>query len=92
MRERCTKAVAALVGYLRFGQPPDAPATGYSPLLALVPRRLAADEISVMAGYFAPQAAAVSDVDIAVAIMTYTDDVADRADIDRVRRSLSSSC
>lgn len=92
MRERSTKAVAALAGYLRFGQPPDAPATGYSPLLALASRRLADAEINVLAGYFAPQAAAASGVDIAVAIMTYTDDVADCADIDRVRRSLSSSC
>ena len=90
MQERCTKALAALVGYLRFGQPPDAPATGYSALLALAPRRLADSEINLLADYFASQAAAVSDVDIAVAIMSCTHDVANRADIDRVRRSLAS--
>ena len=77
---------------LRFGQPTDAPATGYRPLLSLAPRRLTDTEISFLTGYFAPQAGAVSDVDIAVAIMTTTDDVADRADIDRVRRSLSHIC
>lgn len=92
MRQGCARAVAAVVGYLRFGQPTAAPATGYSPLLALAPRRLTDAEISILASYFASHAPAVSDVDIAVAIMTTTDDVADRADIDRVRRSQSRSC
>lgn len=89
MREGCARTVAAVVGYLRFGQPTAAPATGYSPLLALAPRRLTDTEINFLTSYFASQAPAVSDVDIAVAIMTTTDDVADRADIERVRRSLS---
>ncbi|WP_162462288.1 DUF3349 domain-containing protein [Mycolicibacterium sp. CBMA 234] len=85
------EAAAAFVGFLRRGQPPIAPPNGYNPLLALMPRRprhLADIEIESMAAQFARQTAAVSDTDIAVAIMTITNDLPTRVDIGRVRRSL----
>ena len=89
MRGGCGRAIAALVAYLRLGQPLAAPSTGYNPLLALMPRRLTDGEIDILRSHFAQQRwAAVSDVDIAVAVMTITDTLAARWEIDRVRRSL----
>lgn len=83
------RAITALAAYLRLGQPPAAPSTGYSALLALMPQRLTDADIDILAGQFAEQREApVSDIDIGVAIMTITDDVANRTDVDRVRRSL----
>lgn len=91
MRAVYARAIAALVGCLRLGQPPVAPATGYSPLLALMPRRLTDAEIRIMARHFTQPDAAASDFDIAVAIMTITDDLATDIDVGRVRRSLPST-
>ncbi|MDR3659368.1 MAG: DUF3349 domain-containing protein [Mycobacterium sp.] len=89
MRLRCANAITALVGYLRHGQPHAAPPIGYSTLLALQPRRLTDVEIDILASYFAQlDDSPITDIDIAVAIMNVTDDLAGSADIDRVRGSL----
>ena len=54
-----------------------------------MPRRLTDVEIDILARYFAQRdISAVTGIDIAVAIMNVTDDLAGPADIDRVRRSL----
>lgn len=89
MRGEFSRLFAALVAYLRLGQPPAAPSIDYTPLLALMPRRLTDGDIDRLTNLFAQQhRAPVSDVDIAVAIMAITDRLAARTDIDRVKRSL----
>jgi len=65
-----------------------APSLGYNPLLALLPRRLTDSDVDTLKTRLAQQHRAVSDVDIAVAIMAITDRLAARTDIERVRRSL----
>lgn len=88
MRGAFRRAFAALIAYLRRGQPHMAPSLGYNPLLALLPRRLTDSDVDTLKTRLAQQHRAVSDVDIAVAIMAITDRLAARTDIERVRRSL----
>ncbi|WP_071287171.1 DUF3349 domain-containing protein [Mycolicibacterium llatzerense] len=89
MSSRFGRAITTLIAYLRLGQPPMAPANGYNPLLALMPRRLTDSDIDRLKSRFAQQhRAAVSDIEIAVAVMAITDKLAARTDIDRVRRLL----
>lgn len=79
------------VGFLRAGQPPGAPATGYSPLLALMRRRVTDDEIADLAAGFAlTEASCITVTDIAVAISKVTAAVPSDIDVDRLRWRLSA--
>ena len=81
------KPMAAIIAFLRCGQPRVAPCTGYGPLLALMARRLTDDEAQQVArGLARCHPARVSDVDIAAAILAVTDELPSSDDIARVRR------
>jgi Protein of unknown function (DUF3349) len=81
------KPVAAAIAFLRCGQPRMAPSTGYSPLLALVARRLTDAEVQlVAAGLVKCHPNRISDIDIAAAILSVTDELPSADDIARVRR------
>jgi hypothetical protein len=82
------KGVAAMIAFLRCGQPRVAPSTGYSPLLALMARRLTDDEAQLAAaGLVRRCPTRTSDIDIAAAILAVTDELPTAADIARVRRA-----
>lgn len=80
-----------LVGFLRAGQPRGAPATGYYPVLALMPRRITDDEIATLtADLLKTGAAAVTAIDIGVAICAAIGELPAPADVDRVVQRLLS--
>jgi hypothetical protein len=83
--------VSRAVTFLRAGYPAAMPATGYAPLAALLPRRLADDEIIAITGEFvARKAARISTVDLGVAIFRITNAMPSLDDIKRVERRLDA--
>jgi hypothetical protein len=83
--------VSRAVAFLRAGYPAAMPATGYAPLAALLPRRLADDEIIAITSEFAARKAAhISTVDLGVAIFRITNAMPSPDDIKRVERRLDA--
>lgn len=80
--------VASVVTFLRAGYPSRAPSFGYEPLLALLPRRVADDELTAIARrLLAPRRPRrIDDTDVGVAIIGVTHELPSVDDIDRVRR------
>jgi Protein of unknown function (DUF3349) len=84
-----TDWVARIVDFLRAGYPAGAPAIGYSPLLALLPRRVSDDEIAeitiklIMRGRLP-----VSVADVGVEITRVTDAMPSLDDMSRVQDRL----
>ncbi len=83
--------VSRIVAFLRAGYPAAMPATGYTPLAALLPRRLADDEIVAITSEFVARGAArISSVDVGVAIFRITNEMPSLDDIKRVERRLDA--
>ncbi len=83
------EGVSRVVAFLRAGYPRRAPARGYVPLLALLPRRVAEDEIVIIARkLLTPKRLRVDDVDVGVGIVAVTDELPSTDDIERVQREL----
>lgn len=95
--------VSSIIAFLRAGHPRDAPAFGYAPLLALLPRRISDDEVAIVArtlvvrnrrsiGDADLEADLEADIkaDIGVEITRITDAMPTMDDIDRVRHRLDS--
>ncbi|HEV7579113.1 MAG TPA: DUF3349 domain-containing protein [Mycobacterium sp.] len=83
--------VSRAVAFLRAGYPAAMPATGYAPLAALLPRRLADDELVAITSEFAAgRAARISTVDVGVAIFRITNAMPSVDDIKRVQRRLEA--
>jgi Protein of unknown function (DUF3349) len=80
--------VSSIVAFLRAGYPTGAPAVGYAPLLALLPRRVSDDEIRLIIGKFLPRRRPVDNVDVGVEITRVTQDMPSPNDIERVQRRL----
>lgn len=81
--------VSRVVAFLRAGYPKRAPALGYVPLLALLPRRVAEDEIVIIAKrLLMSKRLRVDDADVGVGIIDVTDDMPSGDDIERVQRQL----
>ena len=81
--------VSAFVAFLRAGYPSGAPALGYAPLLALLPRRVSDDEITTIARkLLAPRRRSVDNVDVGVVITRVTDELLSADEIQRVQRRL----
>lgn len=91
-----TDRVASMVAFLRAGYPSGAPAVGYAPLLALLPRRVSDEEVTTIATtLLAPRRPSIarpsiSTVDVGVEITRVTDRLPSADDVDRVRRRLSA--
>ncbi|AFJ36874.1 MULTISPECIES: DUF3349 domain-containing protein [Mycobacterium] len=84
--------VSRVVAFLRAGCPPLAPATGYAPLLALLPRRVADDEVMAIARKLvAPQHRPVDSADVGVEIIRVTGEAPSTYDIERVLGAMKSA-
>lgn len=95
-----TDRVASIVAFLRAGYPSGAPAVGYAPLLALLPRRVSDEEVTTIArklltatrpSITGPSITgpSITTVDVGVEITRVTDRLPSWDEIDRVRRRLS---
>lgn len=83
--------VLNIVAFLRAGYPSGAPGLGYSPLLALLPRRVSDDEITTIARrLLAPHRTSINHVDVGVELTRVTDELPLVDDVKRVQRRLSA--
>jgi Protein of unknown function (DUF3349) len=83
--------VSSIVAFLRAGYPGHAPAVGYAPLLALLPRRVRDDEIAMIAYTLIGRGRRpIDDADVGVEITRVTDEMPSLEDIDRVRNRLAA--
>ncbi|MEB4210178.1 DUF3349 domain-containing protein [Mycobacterium sp. 94-17] len=81
LRDRVSSAIA----FLRACYPERAPAVGYAPLLALLPRRVSDDDVLAIARRLRPPGRrAVDRVDVGVEIIGVTDRTPTADDIERV--------
>ncbi|OBI16083.1 DUF3349 domain-containing protein [Mycobacterium sp. E2497] len=86
-----TERVSSVLAFLRAGYPNGAPALGYAPLLALLPRRVSDDEVTTIATKLgALERGPITNVDVGVAITRVTDELPSVDEIERVRRRLSA--
>ncbi|OBH29652.1 hypothetical protein A5692_01705 [Mycobacterium sp. E342] len=86
-----TGRVSSVLAFLRAGYPSGAPALGYAPLLALLPRRVSDDEVTTIATKLAAlERGPITNVDVGVAITRVTDELPSVGEIERVRRRLSA--
>lgn len=83
--------VSGVITFLRMGCPDRAPEVGYAPLLALLPRRVADDEIILIARkLLTPGRHKIDNVDVGVAIIEVTDQMPSADDIERVLGAVKS--
>lgn len=81
--------ISSLVAFLRSRYPAVAPPVGYAPVLALLPRRMSDEEISVIATQLRMVGRrAMGRVDVGVEITRATGELPLPDDIDRVSRRL----
>jgi Protein of unknown function (DUF3349) len=79
--------VSSIVAFLRAGYPRGAPATGYSPPFALLPRKLSDDEAAaIMCKLIKRRHRSFDRADIGVEIIGVTGDMASLDDIECVQR------
>src|ERR1700740_3240326 len=83
--------LSSIVAFLRAGYPTGMPAVGYAPLLALLPRRVSDDEISLIISKLVPRRRPVDSVDVGVEITRVTHEMPSPDDIERVQRRLAAS-
>jgi hypothetical protein len=86
--------LSAIVNWLRDGYPDGVPEQDYVPLLALLSRRLSADEVQHIARTIIQRtddATGASNVDIGVQITKITDALPREEDIARVRGRLAAA-
>ncbi len=79
--------LSSIVSWLRAGYPDGVPQNDYLPLLALLSRRLTADEVTTVAQEVAGRPG-FDHFDIGAAIMRITDELPSAEDIERVRDHL----
>ena len=83
--------MSSIVAFLRAGYPGGAPAVGYAPLLALLPRRVSEGEITTIARkVFVPQRHSFDSVDVGVEITRVTDELPSVNDVKRVQRRMGA--
>ncbi len=83
--------VSSIVAFLRAGYPSGAPAFGYVPLLALLPRRVSDDGITAITRkLIAPQRRSIDDADVGMEITMITDEMPSVDDIERVQHRLGA--
>jgi uncharacterized protein DUF3349 len=81
--------LSAIVSWLRAGYPEGVPQHDYMPVLALLARRLTADEVKLVAAEVMAHGD-FDDADIGVAITQITDELPSPEDIERVRQRLAA--
>jgi len=84
--------LSRIVAFLRAGYPTGMPATGYVPLLALLPRRVSDDEITVITRELTVRKHWPTDTaDVGVEITRITDGMPSLEDIERVQHRLAAN-
>jgi hypothetical protein len=84
--------ISSVVAFLRAGYPAGAPAGGYVPLLALLPRRVSDDEITAITSkLLEEQRHSSSSADIGVEVTRVTGEMPSPDDIARVQRRLAAA-
>ena len=85
-----TSWVGSVVGWLRAGYPEGIPASDYVPLLAVLSRRLSADEVRAVASELVREGRLpVDDADIGTVITKVLDELPGEDDVARVRERLA---
>jgi hypothetical protein len=80
-----------IVAFLRAGYPHGAPATGYVPLLALLPRKVSDDEAAMITRVLMGRnRRSIDSADVGVEITRVTDDMPSLDDIERVQHRLDA--
>ena len=80
-----------IVAFLRAGYPNAAPATGYVPLLALLPRRVSDDEAAMLTSKLVGRKRrSIDRADVGVEITRITDELPSLDDIERVEHRLDA--
>ena len=74
--------LSSIVAFLRAGYPTGMPAVGYAPLLALLPRRVSDDEISLIISKLVPRRRPVDSVDVGVEITRVTHEMPSPDDVE----------
>jgi Protein of unknown function (DUF3349) len=83
--------VSRIVAFLRAGYPTGAPATGYVPLLALLPRRVSDDEAAMLTSKLVGRKRrSIDRADVGVEITRITDELPSLDDIERVEHRLDA--
>ncbi|OBI25883.1 DUF3349 domain-containing protein [Mycobacterium sp. E2238] len=83
--------VLSIVAFLRAGYPGCAPALGYAPVLALLPRRVSDAEAATIASkLLVAERRSITNVDVGVEITRVTDALPSVDEIERVQRRLSA--
>jgi Protein of unknown function (DUF3349) len=83
--------VSSIVAFLRAGYPSGAPPFGYAPLLALLPRRVSDDEVSVITTkLIGRRRRPIDSADVGVAITRVTDQLPSLDDIERIQHRLDA--
>jgi hypothetical protein len=91
-----TARVASIIGFLRAGYPTGAPAKGYVPLLALLPRRISEDETTRITGKLIGlrrgpiDNVEIHNVDVGVEITHVTGELPSSDDIKRVQHCVAA--
>jgi hypothetical protein len=79
----------SIVSWLRAGYPDGVPQNDYVPLLALLSRRLTADDVKIVARELMDRPD-FDEIDIGAEIMKITDTVPAADDVERVRERLAA--
>jgi hypothetical protein len=83
--------LSRVVAFLRVGYPAGMPATGYVPLVALLPRRVTDDEIVTLTSeLIARRRWPISNTDVGVQVTRITHEMPSLDDIERVQRRLDA--
>ncbi len=84
--------MSGVITFLRAGYPSRAPGVGYSPLLALLPRRLSDDElVAIVRRLLTSRRPAIDNADVGVAIIGVTDAMPSTDDVERVLVAMRST-
>ena len=82
--------LTSVIDWLREGYPNGIPEQDYVPLIALLARRLSAEEVAVVAAQLQEDGKLpVTDTDIGEVIIGITDELPRPEDVERVRRHLA---
>jgi hypothetical protein len=83
--------VASIIAFLRAGHPRDAPAVGYAPLLALVPRRISDDDVATITStLIVRKRPSIDRADVGVEITRITGEMPSLDDIARVQHRIDA--
>jgi len=83
--------MSSVIAFLRAGYPSGAPAVGYAPVLALLPRRVCDDEVVTITNtLIGRNHRSIDNADVGVEITRVTHEMPSLDDIDRVQHRLDA--